>query len=115
MSSWAECWPPCGCRSAWRHDIGSNGSKLACGAKMSTHTETVPKKILVVDIGGSGLKILATGESEPRRAKSHPMLTPQEMVTIVQKLAGDWEYQAVSIGYPGQVGPHGPRSEPGNL
>lgn len=74
-----------------------------------------PKKILVVDVGGSGLKILVTGESEPRRAKSHPMLTPQEMVAVVQKLAGNWEYQAVSIGYPGQVGVQGPRSEPGNL
>jgi polyphosphate glucokinase len=82
---------------------------------MNTRPELPPKKILVVDIGGSGLKILATGESEPRRAKSHAMLTPQEMVSAVQKLADEWEYQAVSIGYPGQVGPLGPRSEPGNL
>jgi polyphosphate glucokinase len=82
---------------------------------MSARPETPPQKILVVDIGGSGLKILVTGESEPRRAKSHALLTPQEMVATVQKLAGDWEYQAISIGYPGQVGDHGPRSEPGNL
>jgi len=85
------------------------------GIEMSTRAETPPRMILVVDIGGKGLKILATGESEPRRAKSHALLTPQEMVATVQKLAADWEYQAVSIGYPGQVGAHGPRSEPGNL
>src|SRR4051794_38580515 len=42
-------------------------------------------------------------------------LTPAKMVAGVQELAGGWEYEAVSIGYPGLVGPHGPRSEPGNL
>jgi polyphosphate glucokinase len=42
-------------------------------------------------------------------------MTPQEMVSIVRQMASDWTYEAVSIGYPGQVGDHGPRSEPGNL
>src|SRR4029453_9647629 len=59
--------------------------------------------------------ILATGQSEPRRRVSGPHLTPQEMVETVRELAADWDYEAVSIGYPGQVGDHGPRSEPGNL
>jgi hypothetical protein len=74
-----------------------------------------PASILSVDVGGSRFKVLATGESEPRRRESGPALTPQAMVAAVQELTADWRYEAVSIGYPGQVGEHGPRSEPGNL
>jgi polyphosphate glucokinase len=74
-----------------------------------------PASILAIDVGGTGLKVLATGQSEPRRQRSGPSMTPQEMVGIVKELAADWPYEAVSIGYPGQVGNHGPRSEPGNL
>jgi polyphosphate glucokinase len=43
------------------------------------------------------------------------MLTPAKLVQIVHQLAGDWEYDVVSIGYPGLVGKDGPSSEPGNL
>lgn len=74
-----------------------------------------PASILSVDIGGTGLKVLATGQHEPRRRASGPAMTPQEMVAAVKELAADWSYEAISIGYPGQVGDHGPRSEPGNL
>src|ERR671917_1751167 len=42
-------------------------------------------------------------------------MTPQDLVAQVQELAADWDYEAISLGYPGQVGDHGPRSEPGNL
>jgi polyphosphate glucokinase len=70
---------------------------------------------LVIDIGGTKLKILATGETEPRQVPSGPDLTPAEMVTEVRRLAADWDYECISIGLPGQVGDHGPRSEPGNL
>src|SRR5262245_16565631 len=74
-----------------------------------------PAKILAIDIGGSKIKILATGQTAPRRTRSGKGLTPMQMVEAVRELAGDWEYEAVSIGYPGQVGDSGPRSEPGNL
>jgi predicted NBD/HSP70 family sugar kinase len=74
-----------------------------------------PTKILVVDIGGTKLKILVTGQNEPLKAASGKKLTPAKMVETVKELAKDWEYEAVSIGYPGLVGLHGPRSEPGNL
>jgi polyphosphate glucokinase len=68
-----------------------------------------------VDVGGTKVKILATDQSEPRRRRTGPAMTPQEMVEAVKEMAADWKYEAVSIGYPGQVGEHGPRSEPGNL
>lgn len=72
-------------------------------------------KILAVDIGGSKVKLLATGETEPRKIRSGPELTPPKMVEEIQQLVSDWDYEVISIGYPGQVGDSGPRSEPGNL
>ena len=74
-----------------------------------------PRSILAVDVGGTRVKVLATGQHEPRRKRSGPALTPQEMVATARELAADWDYEAVSVGYPGQVGDNGPRSEPGNL
>jgi predicted NBD/HSP70 family sugar kinase len=74
-----------------------------------------PAAILAVDIGGSRVKMLATGQHEPRRTRSGPDMTPQAMVDAVRELTADWAYDAVSIGYPGQVGADGPRAEPGNL
>jgi polyphosphate glucokinase len=72
-------------------------------------------KVLAVDIGGTKIKALATGQTEPRKAVSGRGLTPARMVDIVRSLAEGWEFEAISIGYPGLVGPGGPRSEPGNL
>jgi predicted NBD/HSP70 family sugar kinase len=77
--------------------------------------EPRPSKILVLDIGGTKMKILASGQVEPRKASSGKKLTPARMIAAVEKLTADWDYDAVSLGYPGLVGIHGPRSEPGNL
>ncbi len=71
--------------------------------------------ILAIDIGGSKVKTLVSGEVEPRRAPTGPGFTPARLVETVRELTEGWQYDAVSIGYPGQVGDHGPRSEPGNL
>lgn len=60
-------------------------------------------QVLVVDVGGTNVKILATGQKVPRKAPSGPKLTPKKMVSAVKALAGDWQYDAVAIGYPGQV------------
>lgn len=74
-----------------------------------------PSSILAVDVGGSKVKILASGETEPRKTKSGPKFTPDRMVEEVQKLAKGWRYDAVSVGLPAQIGAHGPIAEPGNL
>ncbi len=71
--------------------------------------------VLVVDIGGSHVKILASGEDAPRKFESGDELTPQQMVDGVKKLAGEWKYDAVSIGYPGFVVRGRPIAEPHNL
>jgi polyphosphate glucokinase len=71
--------------------------------------------VLVIDVGGTHVKILATGQTEPRKFVSGSKLTPKEMVAEVKKLAGDWKYEAVSIGYPGMVVRNRPLAEPHNL
>src|SRR5688572_6386115 len=73
------------------------------------------RRVLTGDIGGSNVKILVSGQTEPRRRRSGKTLTPSRLIQILHELADDWEYDAVSIGYPGLVGTEGPSSEPGNL
>ncbi|MGE5327498.1 MAG: ROK family protein [Deltaproteobacteria bacterium] len=71
--------------------------------------------MLVVDVGGTHVKILATGQTGLREFQSGPELTPRRMVAGVKKFAADWEYGAVSIGYPGVVVHNRPVAEPHNL
>ena len=71
--------------------------------------------ILVIDIGGTNVKMLATGHEEPRRFPSGPELTPDQMVAGVLSATKDWDYEAVSIGFPGPVLCGQPMTEPVNL
>ena len=73
------------------------------------------KRVLVIDVGGTSVKILATGQSESRSFRSGPKLTPRRMVSGVKKFAADWTYDVVSIGYPGPVLGGRPAAEPINL
>jgi hypothetical protein len=72
-------------------------------------------KVLVIDVGGTNIKILATGKREPRKITSGPVMTPRQMVQEVQQLAADWAYEVLSIGYPGAVSDGRPAAEPKNL
>jgi polyphosphate glucokinase len=71
--------------------------------------------VLVVDVGGTHVKILATGQRDPREFASGPALTAKQMVSKVRKTAGDWSYDVVSMGYPGPVHHGRPIIEPHNL
>ncbi len=71
--------------------------------------------VLVVDVGGTNVKILASGHEEARKFPSGPTLTAEQMVARVKELAGDWQYDSVSIGYPGFVVRGRPVAEPHNL
>ena len=73
------------------------------------------RRVLVIDVGGTAVKILATGQIEHRSFPSGPTMTPRQMVSAVKKLARDWDYDAVSIGYPGPVVHGQPIAEPHNL
>lgn len=71
--------------------------------------------VLTIDIGGTNVKILATGQKEPRRFPSGPKLNPEMMVAGVRKLAAGWKFEAISVGYPGPVLHNRPVTEPHNL
>ena len=60
-------------------------------------------KVLVIDVGGTHVKILASGERTPQKFVSGPKMTAKQMVSQVKELAAGWEYDAISIGYPGPV------------
>jgi len=71
--------------------------------------------VLVIDVGGTHVKILATGKTQSREFPSGPTLTAKQMVAGVKKLARDWKYDAVAIGYPGPVIKNRPLADPHNL
>jgi predicted NBD/HSP70 family sugar kinase len=62
-----------------------------------------PLKVLVIDVGGTNIKVAVTGEKEGRKIPSSARLTPRKMVAGVKATTKDWKYDAVSIGYPGVV------------
>jgi hypothetical protein len=61
------------------------------------------KKILVVDIGGSNVKLMISQEEKRRKFKSGPKLTPNEAVEQIRKETSDWDFEAVSVGFPAPV------------
>ena len=71
--------------------------------------------ILVVDIGGTNVKMLASGQEVPRKFPSGRELTPQQMVDGVLAATQDWDYEAVTVGFPGPVLCGQPMTEPVNL
>jgi polyphosphate glucokinase len=60
-------------------------------------------KVLAIDVGGTHVKMLATDQKEPQEFVSGPRMTAKQMVATVKKLTADWNYDAVSIGYPGPL------------
>jgi polyphosphate glucokinase len=71
--------------------------------------------VLVIDVGGSHVKIRATGQKVERRMDSGPTMSAEQMATGARALAKGWKYDAVSIGYPGPVVRNRPVKEPYNL
>ena len=72
-------------------------------------------KILVIDIGGTNVKMLASGHENPRKFPSGPELTPEQMVAGALSATKDWDYEAVSVGFPGPILCGQPMTEPVNL
>jgi len=74
-------------------------------------------KILSVDVGGSHVKVLASGHTrqEVRATESGPRLGPAELIRKVSELARGWSFEAVSIGFPGPVRDGSPTREPWHL
>jgi polyphosphate glucokinase len=72
-------------------------------------------RVLVIDVGGTHVKVLATGRRVYRQVESGPTMTAEHMVAAVTHLVPDWPYEAVSIGYPGPVVHDRPLHDPKNL
>ena len=71
--------------------------------------------VLVIDVGGTHVKVFVSGEREPRKFVSGPTLTARQMVAGVKKVVGNWRYEAVSIGFPGPALHNHPVAEPRHL
>jgi polyphosphate glucokinase len=80
-----------------------------------TDPENATPKVLVIDIGGHHVKILVTGQNEPRKILTGPKFTAGQMVAAVKDLSRDLQYEVVSMGYPGPVRRGRPSVEPHNL
>jgi ROK family protein len=72
------------------------------------------KRILVIDVGGSNVKLLIS-RTERRKFKSGPKLTPRAMVAQVKPLITDWKFDAISMGFPAPVRDGQIQSEPKHL
>jgi predicted NBD/HSP70 family sugar kinase len=87
--------------------LGASAMKRAQAAKTP--------KVLVVDVGGTHIKMLATGQREPRKFPSGPKMTAGKMVREVKECVKDWKFDRVSLGYPGPIINGHPLREPHNL
>src|SRR5438094_5178763 len=72
-------------------------------------------KVLAIDIGGTHVKVLATGRKKHLQIDSGPTMTPKKVIAAVRAASAGWKYEAVSIGYPGAVVHGHPVAEPHNL
>ena len=71
--------------------------------------------VLVIDVGGTNVKVFEAGRADPIKIPSGPEMTAEEMVDAVLKAVKNWKYDVVSIGYPGPVIHGKPLAEPRNL
>jgi polyphosphate glucokinase len=86
------------------------------GAAMKKRGQAGKKtRVLVVDVGGTNLKMLATGQKEARKMPSGPTMTAGKMVRVVKACVKDWEFDRVSLGYPGPIINGHALREPHNL
>ncbi len=91
------------------------GGRQAAAKPATRKRAATPERVMAIDIGGSHVKILTTGQQDKREVDSGPTLTPQQMVDDVKKLAQGWPYDVISIGYPGPVLHNKPVLDPANL
>jgi len=88
---------------------------MSKGLLMKVPQKVKPRRILVIDVGGTNVKLLATGQKEPTKFPSGPKMTAALMVKQVQQVTKDWDYDGVSLGYPGPIINDRPLREPHNL
>ena len=92
-----------------------SGGFLFHADSISTIRNNTQMNILVIDIGGTNVKIWTSGEEEKLKFPSGKTLTPVELIKKVRDITADWQIDRVSIGYPGEVRNGRPVAEPWNL
>jgi predicted NBD/HSP70 family sugar kinase len=78
-------------------------------------THETARKVLVIDIGGTHIKVYAKGRRQPIKIDSGSAMTPTKMIEAVRSAVDGWRYEVVSIGYPGPVVHGKPLRDPVNL
>ena len=73
------------------------------------------KKILVIDVGGSNVKLMISQEEKRRKFPSGPKLTPAAAVAQIKEMTSDWSFEAVAIGFPAPVRAGKIRTDPKHL
>jgi polyphosphate glucokinase len=91
------------------------GRATTAGPRRPRATPSRRPRVLAVDVGGTHVKLLATGRRMRRRFESGPGLTPEQLVAGVKETAKGWGYDVIAIGYPGPVVSGKPLAEPANL
>ncbi|MBI2824462.1 MAG: ROK family protein [Planctomycetia bacterium] len=76
---------------------------------------TGPVNVLVIDVGGTNVKLWRTGEADKVKFPSGPEMTPAKMVDEANHHLDGWQFDRVSLGYPGEVANGHPSKEPYNL
>ncbi len=71
--------------------------------------------ILVIDVGGSHIKLRLQGLDEVRKCLSGPNLTPHDMIQKVHAATADWKFDRATIGFPSPVVDGVIQREPVNL
>ena len=84
-------------------------------AKKVDVTAKKTRKVLVIDVGGTNVKIFAAGQKEPFKIPSGPTMTAGKMVSLVKEATREWNYDCISLGYPGPIINGHPLREPHNL
>jgi len=82
---------------------------------MKSANRVKSQKVLVIDVGGTHVKMLASGEKEPRKYPSGPTMTPCKMVRLVKKSVRNWKFDCLSLVFPGPIINGHPLREPHNL
>jgi hypothetical protein len=75
----------------------------------------VPKRVLVIDVGGSNIKLMRAGAEDRVKFESGPNFTPRQLMAGIRKNAPDWHYDAVSLGLPTPIVRDRPARDPNNL
>lgn len=84
-------------------------------AEMAKSKATPKQNILVIDVGGTNLKLIDSNHAEPVKIPSGATMSAQRMIDEVKNATQDWGYTVVSMGYPGPVRQGRPLAEPYNL